>query len=116
MFEPNSRYYFTPQNTYTNENGEEIKHLRRRILPQGDQQPLLTNISPLEGDRLDLIAHRTLGDPLAFWRICDANNTMHPGVLLGFWRSTGAADPEHLGKQLDTPEETLRIPIPQVNG
>jgi hypothetical protein len=116
MFEPNSRYYRTPQTTYTGEDGEQIKHLRRRFLPQGEGLPVLMKVFPKEGDRLDLIAHQALGDPLAFWRICDANNTLHPAVLLGFWRSTGAADPEHLGRQLDTPEETLVIPIPQAIG
>lgn len=116
MFEPSSRYYHTPTATHTAEDGQQITYLRRRFLPQGDRMPVLMKVSPMEGDRLDLIAHKALGDPLAFWRICDANNTMNPAALLGFWRSAGAADPEHLGRQLDTPEETLVVPIPQATG
>ena len=27
-----------------------------------------------QGERIDLVSNRTLGDPLAYWRICDANN------------------------------------------
>lgn len=115
MFEPTSRYNTTPTTSYTTGEGTEITYLKRRFLPQGEILPLLTEVSPDDGDRLDLIAYRTLGDPLAFWRICDANNAMHPGALLGFWRYAGAADPEHEGVQLDTPVNPLRVPIPQVN-
>jgi nucleoid-associated protein YgaU len=35
-----------------------------------------------QSDRLDLIAARTLGDPLLFWRIADANDAMNPFDLL----------------------------------
>jgi nucleoid-associated protein YgaU len=30
------------------------------------------------GDRLDRIAAKIGGDPEQYWRICDANNVMHP--------------------------------------
>jgi nucleoid-associated protein YgaU len=30
------------------------------------------------GDRLDMIAAKIGGDPEQYWRICDANNVMHP--------------------------------------
>jgi hypothetical protein len=36
-----------------------------------------------EDDRVDLIAHRHLGDPQAWWRICDANAAMDPAALAG---------------------------------
>jgi hypothetical protein len=36
-----------------------------------------------EDDRVDLIAHRHLGDPQAWWRICDANSAMDPAALAG---------------------------------
>ncbi len=35
----------------------------------------------LDGDRLDLIAHRYLGDPELYWRICDANRALRPEEL-----------------------------------
>ena len=34
-----------------------------------------------DGDRLDLLAHRYLGDPELFWRICDANRALRPEEL-----------------------------------
>jgi nucleoid-associated protein YgaU len=40
--------------------------------------PLLVEVTVNQGDRLDLIAARALGDPELFWRICDANNAMDP--------------------------------------
>jgi nucleoid-associated protein YgaU len=37
---------------------------------------------PRASDRLDLIAARTLGDPLLFWRIADANLALDPFDLV----------------------------------
>ncbi len=34
-------------------------------------------------DRLDLVVHRYLGDPLAFWQVCDANAALDPDALVG---------------------------------
>jgi hypothetical protein len=34
-------------------------------------------------DRADLVAHRYLGDPQAWWRICDANAALDPDALIG---------------------------------
>ena len=36
-----------------------------------------------EDDRIDLVAHRHLGDPQAWWRVCDANAAMDPAALVG---------------------------------
>ena len=36
---------------------------------------------PRQGDRLDNITAEYLGDPEQFWRICDANATLHPAEL-----------------------------------
>ena len=35
-----------------------------------------------QGDRLDLIAAKYLGDPLMFWLICDANGAIRPDDLV----------------------------------
>ncbi len=35
----------------------------------------------IEGQRLDLIANAFLADATAFWRLCDANNTIVPDAL-----------------------------------
>ncbi len=34
-----------------------------------------------EGDRLDNITARTLGDPLLFWRLADSNSSITPETL-----------------------------------
>jgi hypothetical protein len=37
----------------------------------------------LADDRVDLLAARYLGDPDAWWRICDANAALDPDELVG---------------------------------
>ena len=95
MFDPNSRYHAIETATYTTPDGRQVSHKRRRFLPQGDEMPLLGEVTVTQGERLDLIAARELGDPEAFWRICDANDAIDPLELL-----------EVLGRR-------LRIPLPQ---
>ena len=56
--------------------------MRRRILPDGATHPLLVETLVQDGERLDNLTMRTLGDPLHYWRICDANNIMHPLELV----------------------------------
>ena len=34
-----------------------------------------------QGDRLDLLAAKYLGDPLLFWLLCDANGAVRPEEL-----------------------------------
>jgi phage tail protein X len=50
-------------------------------VPRAESIPTLVEIRTTQGDRLDLIAYRTLGDPEQFWRICDANNILDPSDL-----------------------------------
>jgi hypothetical protein len=58
--------------------------------------PLLVEVTVTDGDRLDLITGRTLGDPEQFWRVADANNAMNPSELT------------------EEPGTIVRVPIPQV--
>lgn len=81
MFTSTSRYYTLPTATITAADGRVRVYKRRRFLPAGDEMPLLAEAVVVEGDRLDLIAARTLGDPEHFWRVCDANNAMSPFEL-----------------------------------
>ena len=81
MFDSTSRYYSLEEAMYVDEHGHHISYKRRRFLPQGMQMPLLTEVTVNAGDRLDLIAARTLNAPDHFWRICDANNAMNPFAL-----------------------------------
>ena len=77
MFAKESRYYDLEDATI--ESGDKtIAYKRRRFLPDGSDMALLQEITVSEGDRLDRIAAKVGGDPEQYWRICDANNVMHP--------------------------------------
>lgn len=78
MFESTSRYYPLETAVYTMPDGRIVAYKRRRFLPRGEELDLLVEVAVTEGDRLDLITSRTLGDPEFFWRICDANDAMNP--------------------------------------
>jgi hypothetical protein len=95
MFEPGSRYYALPTAIFTRSDGVEVTYVRRRFLPQGERLPTLLEVTYSDGDRLDLIAARTLGAPEHFWRVCDAENAMNPFDLEG------------------QPGRRLRVPLPQ---
>jgi hypothetical protein len=95
MFTFTSRYYNLETVTLTLPDGRVMAYKRRRFLPQGESMPLLTAVTVTEGDRLDLITARTLGDPEQFWRVADANNAMNPFDLTA-----------EIGR-------SLRVPVPQ---
>lgn len=81
MFDSKSRYAAIETATYTDAGGRQVRYVRRRFLPQGSTQQTLTEVPVVQGDRLDLLAARTLGDPEQYWRICDANDAMNPFEL-----------------------------------
>jgi hypothetical protein len=83
MFDYTSRYYSLGQAVYTAADGREHPYVLRRFLPQPASLPLLTQVSVTQGDRLDLIAARTLGVATQFWQICDANTALDPFDLTG---------------------------------
>jgi hypothetical protein len=95
MFDYTSRYARIENAQLTTADGRLVTYKRRRFLPPGESLPLLAEVEVRQGERLDLVAHRTLGDPLQFWRICDANDAINPFELV---------DPER---------ERLRVPVPQ---
>ncbi|MEM6456220.1 MAG: hypothetical protein AAF772_14080 [Acidobacteriota bacterium] len=81
MFDPTSRYADRETRVHVADDGREIRHVARRFLPDGSDQPLLGDVTVRQDDRLDLIAHRTLGDAGAWWRVADANEAMDPTAL-----------------------------------
>jgi hypothetical protein len=99
MFDHTSRYYNIATTTLTLSGGRMVSYVRRRFLPQGAQLSLLAEVSVTPGERIDAVANRTLGDPLAFWRICDANDAMDPQQML-----------EDIAGDAN---QRLRIPLPQ---
>ena len=80
-FSPTSRYYDTPTKTLTGTDGENLVYLARRFVPPGSAFALLSTHTVVGGERLDIIAGSELGDSLAFWRLCDANDAMRPDAL-----------------------------------
>jgi len=94
MFEKGSRYAKIEDATYTDAKGRQIRHKRRRFLPD-PEMPLLAELPMAGGERLDNFTSRTLGDPEHYWRICDANRTMHPIELE------------------ETAGRRLKVPVPQ---
>jgi hypothetical protein len=95
MFDHTSRYYHLDDRIYEAPDGHQIAYKARRFLPQARDLPLLGEATGRVDERLDLIAARSLGDPLLFWQICDANNAMDPFDLV------------------DEAGRVLRVPIPQ---
>ena len=81
MFTQTSRYYSLETATLSTTDGRESVYLRRRFLPDGARAVVLTEHVIAQGDRLDNITARYLGDPEQFWLICDANNAMRPDDL-----------------------------------
>ena len=85
MFDPGSRYLGLAIATVvvadTDGTGREIRYVRRRLIPGERGMVTLLEHRVVQGDRLDNIAARTLGDPLLYWRICDANRAARPGDL-----------------------------------
>lgn len=76
-----SRYYRIETAVHTTADGRPIPYLRRRFIPQAGRFTLIQEHAVVEGDRLDNITHRYMGDPEQFWRICDANNVLRPEEL-----------------------------------
>jgi hypothetical protein len=96
MFPRTSRYYGIDTASYFTAEGKEIVYLRRRFLPALSSMTILTKHSATQGERLDNITARYLGDPEQFWKICDGNNALRPDDLI-----------EEIGS-------TILIPMPKV--
>lgn len=95
LFSPTSRYFGIDTETLNTPDGKTIIYLQRRFLPSPSRFQLLQEHSVVQGDRLDNIAAKYLGDPELFWQIADANGAMRPEELV-----------EKIGRK-------LRITLPQ---
>ncbi len=94
-FPANSRYTRTETTTLEGSDGRKIAYLRRRFVPPADRFDLLQEHVVTQGDRLDNLAAKYLGDPELFWQIADANEAMAPEELT------------------DTVSRKLRITLPE---
>jgi nucleoid-associated protein YgaU len=90
---PSSRYYGFSVEFFTRADGVQVAYLQRRIIPQPAIYTSLQSYVIVDGDRLDNLAAKFLGDPLLYWMICDAN---------------GVADPDELTAQVG---RTIQIPL-----
>jgi nucleoid-associated protein YgaU len=79
LFTRASRYAQVPEAVYVDAAGREYPYKLLRIVPSRPAD--VAGHLVVGGDRLDLLAHRYLGDPELFWRICDANGTLRPQEL-----------------------------------
>jgi|SRR5215213_8190634 len=78
---PTSRYFNIEKTTIETADGKTYAYLRRRFLPQPENFTTLQEHVVVQSDRIDNVTARYLGDPLQFWRVCDANRAMRPEEL-----------------------------------
>jgi hypothetical protein len=81
LFPISSRYNGIDTATLTTVDGEEMAYLRRRWVPSSDRFALLQLHRIVQGERVDRLTAQYLGDPLQFWRLCDANDVLRPEEL-----------------------------------
>ena len=81
LFPPTSRYHGIAAAQLTLPDGTAIAYVRRRFVPRPENFALVREHAVVAGDRLDNLAAQHLGDPLQYWRICDANAAMRPDDL-----------------------------------
>jgi hypothetical protein len=80
-FPENSRYHGTKLTTYEQQGQEPIAHLKRRFVPPPENFSVIQQHRVVEGDRIDNLSARYLGDPELYWRLCDANVAIRPDEL-----------------------------------
>lgn len=85
MIDTTSRYYNLPTATTTIRNGDgtqrDVRYVQPRIIPPPDTNATMIEHTVGQGERVDNISARYLGDPLLFWQLCDTNNVLTPEDL-----------------------------------
>jgi hypothetical protein len=82
MFDPASRYATLETRTRIGADGREIVYVARRFVPLTPKGTVIREHLVTEGERLDHITARYLGDPELFWQVADVNNAMRPDELV----------------------------------
>jgi nucleoid-associated protein YgaU len=82
LFAANSRYYGLDIGTLTAADGTLVAYVRRRFVPVPESLTTAGFHTVVQGDRLDNLAAKYVGDPEQYWRICDANRAMRPEELI----------------------------------
>jgi hypothetical protein len=78
---PESRYFALAPLAYQRRDGTTIAYIPRRFIPQPERFATMQLYRVPQGVRIDMIAASVLGDPLAYWQICDANLAIRPSDL-----------------------------------
>lgn len=89
-----SRYSGVAVASHELADGTRVSYLRRRFVPPGDRFVLLVEHRVHEGERLDNVTAKYLGDPEQFWRVCDANDAIDPNELTARGRTIRITMPE----------------------
>lgn len=95
QFPPNSRYHDTEIVQLVTGDGRTVAYMRRRFVSPPEAFVTLQEHRVMEGERIDQLAAKYLGDPEQAWRIADANAAFIPAELT------------------DEPGRTLRITLPE---
>jgi hypothetical protein len=82
LYPPSSRYYGIASTEATLAGGRVVRCLRRRFLPDPALLVPIGEHRVGDGDRLDNLAARYLGDPLQSWRLGDSNLTLRLEALV----------------------------------
>jgi len=91
---PTSRYASAGVAVWVDADGLERPFFRRRLVPQPEDLATAGWDTVQTGDRADLIAVPVLGDPKAFWQLCDANLAFDPVKIEAPGRLLRVALPE----------------------
>ncbi len=77
-FTTESRYYGLPVASFSMSDGREVRYVTRRFIPPPQRFAVLQRYRVVQGDRIDVVAGQVYGEPLFYWRICDANLALRP--------------------------------------
>lgn len=81
-FGPNSRYHQVPLGRHLRGPGDPgLAYVRRRFIPQRRDIAVAAEHIVRSGERPELLAAQTLGDPELYWRLADANAVTDPFEL-----------------------------------
>jgi hypothetical protein len=94
-FPPNSRYANIQTASLETPDGRVTVYLRRRFVLPANRFAEIQQYTTSQGERVDQLAARLVGDPERFWQLCDANNAMQPEELT------------------ETPGRNLRVTLPE---
>ncbi len=81
-FDPQSRYARQDETVYTAPDGTPMRYLTRRLVSRVEEPARASYADSKVRARVDLLSLRLLGDPLQFWRVCDAAVALDPLSLV----------------------------------